>query len=280
MLKNLLPFLAFAASLAPSYAQSGCHGAATATTEFAQLGQAPGFAGAHDEPQPLTTFAPQGEMITFPTADGRTGAAYALTAPGDTRRYLIVIHEWWGLNDHIKQEAERLHADLGLNVLAVDLYDGQVTDKREEAGKLMQNANETRIRAILEGALAKAGATAQIATIGWCFGGGWSLQTALLAGEQAKACVVYYGMPEKNPNRLQTLRAPVLGIFAQQDGWITPAVVSEFEQNMKKARRPVTIRQFDADHAFANPSNPGYNREAADKAYQESITFIKDKMKP
>ncbi len=279
MLKILLPLLALALVGTPSFAQSGCHGAATPTAEFAQLGQTPRFANAHDEPQPLTAFAPQGEMITFPTADGRTGSAYALMAPGENRRYLIVIHEWWGLNDHIKQEAERLHADLGLNVLAVDLYDGQVTDKREEAGKLMQNANETRIRAILKGALAKAGATAQIATLGWCFGGGWSLQTALLAGEQAKACVVYYGMPEKDPNRLQTLRAPVLGIFARQDGWITPEVVSAFEQNMKKARRPVTIRQFDANHAFANPSNPNYDRQAADKAYQESINFINDKMK-
>jgi carboxymethylenebutenolidase len=136
-----------------------------------------------------------------------------------------------------------------------------------------------RGRAIIEGALTFAGKKAKVATVGWCFGGGWSLQSALIAGKQAKACIIYYGMPEKDKERLKTLKAPVLGIFASQEKWISPEVVSQFEKDMKEVGKAVTIKNFDAEHAFANPSNPKYNKEYADQAYTMSIAFIKGKLR-
>ena len=111
----------------------------------------------------------------------------------------MVYQEWWGLNDHIKQEAAKLHKDLGdVNVLAVDMYDGKVGTTREEAGKLMQSASKDRLTAIQKGAIGYAGKDARIASIGWCFGGMLSLQSAILEQSKSVGCVMYYGSPEKD----------------------------------------------------------------------------------
>jgi carboxymethylenebutenolidase len=122
------------------------------------------------------------------------------------------------------------------------------------------------------------GPKACIATIGWCFGGGWSLQTSLLAGKQDIACVMYYGMPEKDVNRLKTLNGDVLGNFANKDGFITPKVVAQFAADMKTAGKKLELHQYDADHGFANPSNPIYNSDATKDAYAHTLAFLKAKM--
>jgi carboxymethylenebutenolidase len=219
-------------------------------------------------------------MTSFKTSDGGQGSAYAVVAAKPTKKYLFVVHEWWGLNDYIKQEADRLQKELGnVNVLALDLYDGQVASKREDAAKLMGGVKEERVRTIIEGALEHAGEDARVATIGWCFGGGWSLQSSILAGFRAAACVMYYGMPEKEVEKLKHLNAPVLGIFATKDAWITPQVVKEFEAAMKKAGKKLTVRSYNADHAFANPSNPNFDKEATGKAHAEAIAFLKKHLK-
>ncbi|MBE0557169.1 MAG: dienelactone hydrolase family protein, partial [Proteobacteria bacterium] len=127
---------------------------------------------------------------------------------------------------------------------------------------------------IISGAIGYAGKDARIGTIGWCFGGGWSLQAALMAREQAKACVVYYGMPESNPDKLVDLSAPVLGIFADKDAWITPEVVKNFSEAMKKAGKELTLKTYDADHAFANPSNPQYDKTSTEDAYSHAVAFF------
>ena len=131
----------------------------------------------------------------------KTGSAYVLKAPEEGSDYLFVIHEWWGLNDHIKQEAERLQAELGgnINVMALDLYDGKVATTREDASKYMQASTEERGAAIIQGAINHAGTTAKIATVGWCFGGGWSLKSSILAGEQGAGCVITTECPYKKP---------------------------------------------------------------------------------
>lgn len=248
-----------------------------ATTQFALLANDKSFVEKHENPLPFTLQKPAGKSITYKTPDGKTANAYEIKATKETDNYLFVIHEWWGLNDYIKQEAERLHREVGdVNVIALDLYDGKIAKEREQAMQYMQAVDNERAKAIIRGAITYAGNDADIATIGWCFGGGWSLQAALLAGDQAEAAVIYYGMPERDVERLKTLEAPVLGIFARQDNSITPEIVRDFEAKMKEADKDVTIKMYDAVHAFANPSNPKYDKEAAEEAHQLAVEFIKE----
>ncbi len=236
------------------------------------------FKAAHEIPEALD-FLGSGKMITFETADGVPGKAYAIINDLSSNKALFVIHEWWGLNDHIKQEADRLFESLeGVNVLALDLYDGKVTDKPDDAGKMMQSVKEERLNSIINGALAYVGKDAKVGTIGWCFGGGWSLKSSILAGDQGAGCVMYYGMPVLEPAKLAPIKANVLGLFAEKDGWITPDIVNQFESVMKAIGKDVTTKQFDAEHAFANPSSPRYKESAAQEANAMALDFLKKRL--
>ncbi|MBC5773800.1 dienelactone hydrolase family protein [Pontibacter sp. KCTC 32443] len=249
---------------------------ADVTTQFAMLTGNKNFQMKHENPLPFTLENQKGKMVTFKTLDGKTGKAYEIKAAKKTDNYLLVIHEWWGLNDYIKQEAERLATELGnVNVLALDLYDGKIATEREKAVEYVQSVTAKRGIAIINGAIAYAGKDPDIATIGWCFGGAWSLQAAIEAGSKGEAAVIYYGMPERDVERLKNLKAPVLGVFAKQDNSITPEIVQEFEQKMKQADKEVTIKMYDAVHAFANPSNPKYDKQAAEDAHNLAVEFLK-----
>jgi carboxymethylenebutenolidase len=250
-----------------------------ATETFARHAADRNFTMSHDEPVPFTYLSEKGKDIRFAVADGKEAHAWEVKAEKNTPYYLLVIHEWWGLNDYIKQEAEKLGNDLGLNVIALDLYDGRVAATREDAGKFMQEASKERIENIIKGAYAYVGKNARVFTIGWCFGGGWSLQASLLGGKQALGCVMYYGQPEKDVEKLKTLNCDVLGIFANKDQWPSPQVVDEFESNMGKAGKKIMVKRYDATHAFANPSNPNYDKVATQDAYSHVKTFIREKMK-
>ncbi len=236
------------------------------------------FKDAHDTPEENDHEA-VGEMITFSATDGTDASAYALMTKDPSDKYLFVIHEWWGLNDHIKEEADRLFGELGnVNVMALDMYDGKLATSPDEAGKFMQAVKPERAEAIVKGAIAKAGANAKIGTIGWCFGGGWSLKSSIMAGDQGAGCVIYYGMPVQEAAALAPLEADVLGIFAEQDGWITPEVVNKFSDLAKATGKQVETHQFDAAHAFANPSNPKYDEEAAKEANTLALNFLKERL--
>jgi carboxymethylenebutenolidase len=252
----------------------------SATQRFAMLASNKTFRLSHKTPLPIHFQSNIGKSVTFKTPDGKESTAYELKAKTPTNNYLIVVHEWWGLNDFIKRESEKLYNDVGnINVIAVDLYDGKVATTREEAGKFMQAVTDARAQAIIKGAITYAGVKAHIGTIGWCFGGGWSLQASLLAGKQDVACVMYYGMPEQNIERLKTLNADVLGNFGNKDTWINPKVVAKFDADMKKAGKKLFLHQYDADHGFANPSNPIYNSEATKTAYRYTIAYLKPRFK-
>ena len=251
------------------------------TQAFAASGSDMTFRMAHLEPEPRGASDKRGQFVSFPTPDGGTGRAYLVTPEETPKIYIFMIHEWWGLNEYIRGEADRLQADFPrVAVLALDLYDGRVAETREAASQFMQEATEGRIRAIIRGALSYVGKDARIGTIGWCFGGGWSLQTAIMAGKQAAACVMYYGMPETDPAKLRDLAAPVLGIFAKKDAWITPEVVAKFQRAMKEAGKDVTVRSYDADHAFANPSNPRFAKEATADAHKLVSEFFRKHLEP
>lgn len=253
-----------------------CH---TTANDMALLAANPAFQQLHANPLPFT-YKGAGEMIKFPTSDGQQANGFLLKAKKPSDKWLLVYQEWWGLNDNIKQQSEMFYNDLkDVNVLAVDMYDGKVATERAEAGKLVSSASKERLTAIQKGAITYAGSKAEIASVGWCFGGMLSLQSALLEGKQAKGCVMYYGTPEKDVEKLKTLDTDVLGIFGSRDKGISPEVVKQFEENMQKAGEKVTVKMYDADHGFANPSNPIYDKEAAADAYKLALGYLKDKLK-
>ena len=247
----------------------------TTTDKMADFADDKDFRDKHPAPN-NAEFSPRGEMMTYDTPDGKTASAYMLKAAEPTDKYLFVIQEWWGLNDNIKREADRYYAALeNVNVMALDMYDGESADNPDAAKKLMQSREQERLENIVKGALNYAGDEPEIATVGWCFGGGWSLRSAILAGESAKACVMYYGMPVENAAELAPLEAPVLGLFAEQDKWINREVIGKFEKLAAATGKDVETHWFEADHAFANPSNPKYDSEAAQKANALAMDFIK-----
>jgi len=251
----------------------------TATEKFALFASDVSFVISHDAPLPFVYHSENGQDITFKAADGTDAHAWMVKASKPTDYYLFVIHEWWGLNDYIKQESEKLGNELGVNVIAIDLYDKKIATTPDEAGKLVQSVKTDRAVNIIKGAYGYAGNKAKVFTIGWCFGGGWSLQTALLGSSQVAGCVMYYGMPEADVNKLKTLNCDVIGFFANKDGYITPKIVDEFKEHMKDAGKKLSVYQYDADHAFANPSNPHFDKDATADSHAKTVAFIKERMK-
>lgn len=261
-------------------AQFACCSKPGATETFAMLTHDKKFVASHLEPLPFTLTNELGSDITFKTPDGSTGHAYEIKAQKSTNNYVFVFQEWWGLNDYIKQESERIFKTLGnANVIAIDLYDRKVASTRDSAAKYMKEMTKERAEAIIKGALDYAGEKANVATIGWCFGGGWSLQASMLAGAKARACVMYYGMPEEDESKLLNLFSPVLFIWATQDQWINKNVVTKFQATMQRAEKKLEVKKYNADHAFANPSNPKYNKPYAEDAFAASMKFIKKHLK-
>lgn len=237
------------------------------------------FRDVHQTPDAFTLKDAKGKMIKFKTKSGSEANGYFIQSKKKSSKYIFVFHEWWGLNDHIKREADELNEKLSdVNILAIDLYDGKVASTRENAAKLMQSVNKERAFEIINGAIKFAGKDTEIGTIGWCFGGGWSLQASILAGKQGKACVMYYGIIENTPETFKNLNAPILGIFAEKDGWVTPEVYSNLEKNLKAAGKKVIIKSFNADHAFANPSNPNYDKQATKEAKELTIKFFSENL--
>lgn len=256
--------------------QSCCQLEESATTTFAALANDAGFRNAHVLADAIAT-PDKGKMIRFAVPGADSANAYYVAATQPTQQYLVLFHEWWGLNDFVKREAEQRAEALGMNVIALDLYDGKVATTPDEAGQFMKACNETRARAIIGGAAAWAGPQAEFRTCGWCFGGGWSLQGALALGDRAKACVMYYGMPEKDVEKLKALNCKVLFIHASKDKWINDEVVAGFEKNMSAAGKSLRVERYDADHAFANPSGPRYVETAAKTANMVANDFLKMK---
>lgn len=253
-----------------------CH---VPNVDMAQFVNAPGFASFH--PAPIAfEFSAKGEMVSFPTSDGTDGQGYLLKATAPSDQWLFVYQEWWGLNDHIKHQAEVFYDDLGgkVNVIALDMYDGKVTTNPQEAGQIMQSVKESRLDEIVKGALKLAGTNAKIANVGWCFGGSWSLKSALLTGNQNIGSVIYYGMPIRDAEKLKTLNSDVLGLFATEE-YISKEVIEEFAASMKTAGKELTYKIFPAVHGFSNPSNPKYDPVASKVAYEMAITYLKEKFK-
>ena len=274
MFKKILFSALLALLFGQAQAQSCC---AKPAADMASFITDAGFVQAHIEPLPYTHVSMAGgTTVSFTTPDGKTGSGYLIKSAKKSKKWLFVYQEWWGLNDYIKKQAETFYNDLGdVNVLAIDLYDGKVATTREDASKYMGESKTERTDAIIQGAVTYAGKKAKIASVGWCFGGGQSLRSALIEGKRAVGCIMYYGMPVQDVEKLKTLRCDVLGIFAAREKWISTEVVKEFEGNMQKAGKSVAVKNFDAEHAFANPSNPNFDKKASEEAYTLSLNYLK-----
>lgn len=218
-----------------------------------------------------------------PTLRGQTidlagGKAY-LSLPAGQPPFpaLLVIHEWWGMNQHIEHWADRL-AGAGYAALAIDLYGGKVATTPDEAMAAMKAVDKAQAAATITAGLDLLARDPRITAahrgvIGWCFGGGWSLQTAL-AHPELDAAVIYYGQLETDPAKLGAIKAKVLGVFGTRDTGIPPASVDAFEAGLEQAGVDGRVLRYDADHAFANPSGARYDEPAATAAWAEVERFL------
>jgi carboxymethylenebutenolidase len=237
------------------------------------------FANMHETPLGFKMGKEKGKMISIKSTDGKDAWAYEIKSKKKSNNYILVIQEWWGLNDYIKVEAQNLSKDLSnANILALDLYDGKVAATPDSAMKLVQAVKTDRLENIIKAAIAYAGPDAKIFTVGWCFGGMWSLQASILAAKQGAGCAMYYGRPETNIEKLKKLNGDVIGFFGNLDKSPSPVMVNAFEQNMKTAGKILIANKYEAGHGFANPSNPSFNKEAREDAYKKTITFFKSRM--
>ena len=232
--------------------------------EFKALHELPG-----KEPGPR-----KGQRITL--ADG-SQAYLSLPAGDGPHPGIVVIHEWWGLNGHIEAWADRL-ASAGWAALAVDLYGGVVATDRDTAMATMKAVDSTKAMATIRAGLDFLAKDARIeaptqAVIGWCFGGAWSLQTAIHQAD-VDGAIIYYGRLETDPEKLKSIKARVLGVFGNKDEGIPPAEVDKFEAALKQAGVGAEIHRYDAHHAFANPSNPKYDEPNAADAWSKVLAFL------
>jgi carboxymethylenebutenolidase len=237
------------------------------------------------DPSPAAEVAPARPVISerLPYAEVDNELVYGhFVFPADMVDPLpavIVIHEWWGLNDNVRAMADRLAGE-GYIVLAVDLFGGSVATSGEQARqqmlKVVENseaANEN-IRQAYEFVVTTAGAS-RIGSLGWCFGGGWSLNAAMLFPEELDATVIYYGQVTDDVDKLLPISSPILGLFGAEDKGIPVDAVHRFEAALQRLRKNHEIHIYPgADHAFANPTGNAYNAQAAEDAWQKTLDFL------
>jgi carboxymethylenebutenolidase len=281
-MKNLYLLFCFLCVATLVSAQDGitvCH--TSSTEKFALFASNKDFNAQHPRPGSYIHISQEGgKMISFKTPDGQDAKGYFIEAKQTTRNWIFVFQEWWGLNEYIKKQTEILYKDLGnVNVIALDMYDGKVTADRQTASGYMQQFKQERGDAIVKGALEFAGKDTKVGTVGWCFGGGQSLIASITVGKQAAGGVIYYGMPVDDIEQLKKLNCDILGIFASREKYITPEIVKKFEENMKLAGKKLTVKNYDAEHGFANPSNAIFDKTAAEDAWKHTTLFFKEKLK-
>ena len=230
------------------------------------------------------SFAADGKPVSYKSGD-ETVQAVLYTPPGKGPfPAIIVIHEYWGLNDWVKEQASKL-ADQGYEALAIDLYRGKVATTPDMAHELMRGLPEDRAKRDLHAAFEFLQSQPnvkknRIAAIGWCMGGGYSLDVALQEPTLA-ADVINYGHLATDPAALNKINSPILGLFGGQDRGITPDDVHKFEAAMKQAGKKIEVKIYDdAGHAFENPNNKeGYRAADAADAWQRTVSFLAENLK-
>ena len=222
-----------------------------------------------------------GKMVDFP-ANGGTTQGYLATPASGKGPGVLVIQEWWGLVGHIKNVCDRFAAE-GFSALAPDMYHGQTADEPDGAGKLFMALNIGQAEKDLRGAaqyLAQHSSTAKLGAVGFCMGG----QLALFAGTvnpTVGAVVNFYGIhPNVKPDYTK-LSGPVLGLFAEKDGFVNPQVAKDTDAAIKKAGKQSEINIYpNVDHGFFNDERPDvYNKAAADDAWRRTLAHFRQSLK-
>jgi carboxymethylenebutenolidase len=218
------------------------------------------------------------ETLTFETANGPT-TAYVAGAEHQNGRAVIVIQEWWGLNDHIKDIVDR-YANEGFTAIAPDLYRGKIAANPDEASKMMnslavQDGLDTIKNAIDAAALAFD--ISHFGITGYCMGGTFALRAACELEGLSAAAAFYGDIPDEEI--LKKLTVPTIFISGTRDGWITPEKVAGLEDAAERFELPIHSVKYDADHAFFNDTRPEvYDAKAAKDAWALVIGFFKDKL--
>ena len=223
-----------------------------------------------------------GEMVEFQSSGGTTNGYLSLPEKGKGPG-VVVIQEWWGLVRHIKDVCDRFAAE-GYVALAPDLYHGETTKSPDEAGKLMMALRIDEAEKDLRGAIQyllnhEATTGDKVGTIGFCMGGALSLYAAS-KNSQVGACVVFYGIhPNVKPD-LENLQAPVLGIYAEKDGFVPPEAVRELEAKLKGLGKQAEMHIYpDTDHAFFNDQRPDvYHTQADEDAWLRVLKIFDRKL--
>jgi len=231
-----------------------------------------------------SAFAATSKSVSYKSGDeGVQAVIYTPEGKGPFPA-LVVIHEWWGLNDWVKEQASKL-ADQGYVALAIDLYRGKVADTPELAHELMRGVPEDRalrdLRAAVEYLKSQPNVRKdRIASIGWCMGGGYSLDLALQE-PTLRAAVVNYGHLATDPDALKKINAAILGSFGGKDGGIPVEDVKKFEQTLKQDGKRIEVKIYpDAGHGFENPNNKtGYRANDAADAWQRTVAFLASTLK-
>jgi carboxymethylenebutenolidase len=220
------------------------------------------------------------ETVSYKSGEETVSGFLALPDGGGKHPALVVIHEWWGLNDQIKGEAQKFAAQ-GYVALAVDLYRGKVATSADEAHELMRGVPDDRGMRDLEAAFAYLASRQdveanKIGSVGWCMGGGWSIRLAMSEPKLA-ACALNYGSLPTEASNIAKIKAPVLGNFGAEDRGITPDSVRAFKAAMKAAGKACDVKIYEgAGHAFQNPNNKdGYRPEATADAWARMTAFFK-----
>ena len=210
---------------------------------------------------------------------GAAPARGALALPdADNAPALLLVHEWFGLNDQIKSVAAEF-AKQGFIAFAIDLFDAEPATTSEGAIKLTQGLDSQvatkKLVAAIDWLKKYPQGNGKVGTIGWCFGGGWSLNASLAA--PVDATVIYYGELNKTPDQLKALKGPVLGNFADQDTFINKAMVDDFAAAMKAAGKAddLTVYWYTANHGFANPTSARYDAEDTRLAWDRTLAFLR-----
>lgn len=232
----------------------------------------------------VSAFAADGKSVSYKSGDETVqGMLYAPEGKGPFPA-LVVIHEWWGLNDWVKEQASKL-ADQGYVTLAVDLYRGKVATTPDEAHEIMRGVPEDRAARDLHAAVEFLRSQPnvkkdRIGSIGWCMGGGYSLDVALQEPTLTVA-VINYGHLAADSASLKKINASILGIFGGQDRGIPVDDVKKFEQALKQQGNRVEVVIYpDAGHGFENPNNKtGYRADDAADAWKHTTTFLASTLK-
>lgn len=220
------------------------------------------------------------DMVTYKSGTDEVKSFLAVPKNAKKGPALVVIQEWWGLNDWVKDQARAL-ANEGYVALAVDLYRGKIASDPDAAHQLMRGLPEDRALRDLNAAVDYLKTRSDvnpdaIGCIGWCMGGGYSLSLAL-DNPSIKACVIYYGRLLTDESKLAKINAAVLGSFGAEDQGISKDDINQFAATLKKAGKSVDVKIYDgAGHGFANVNNKaGYKAEAAKDAWSRTLAFLK-----